>query len=124
MAADHDYVSFAKREIEIREEVGHPPVRRMVRVVVRNKDHGKGEGHAKELFEHLYRCNQELGTGVDLLGPVPCSISRIAEFYRFEIELTTDRPSQLQKLMSVMRGNKLLLSDIHTAVDVDPVVML
>ncbi|QDU34729.1 Primosomal protein N' [Poriferisphaera corsica] len=124
MAAEHDYVAFAKREIEIREEVGHPPVRRMVRVVVRNKNHGKGEEHARELFEQLVRCNDTIGAGVNVLQQMPCSISRIAEYYRFEIELIADKPGQLQKLMGVMRGNKLLLSDMHTAVDVDPVVML
>ena len=124
MASEHDYVEFAKREIEVREEVGHPPAVRMVRIIIRNKDHGKGEEHGNELYEQLCAFNERLGLGVEIQRPMPCSITRIAEYYRFEIEMTAGRPASLQKLMGAMRGSKLLVSDMHTAIDVDPVTML
>ncbi len=127
LAAGHDYAAFAQSELATREAVGLPPVTRMARIVVRDRDHVACAERAKTLFHHLDAFNRQLGTDVRLRGPAPCPIARVADFHRQQIELIADPPNPaatLQKLMTALRNTKLLISDMHTAVDVDPVSLL
>ena len=127
LAAKHDYEAFAQREIALRAEVGLPPISRMARIVVRDKDHMAGYENAKAMARHLEAADRELGTGVRMRGPMPCPIARIADFHRQQIELIASPPNaagRLQKLMTALRNSRLLISDATTAVDVDPVALL
>lgn len=127
LAAQHDYETFAHREIALRAEVGLPPISRMARIVIRDKDHLAGYENAKTLARHLEAANRELNTQIRMRGPMPCPISRIADHHRQQIELIAAPPNaagKLQKLMTALRNSKLLISDITTAVDVDPVSLL
>ncbi len=127
LAAQHDYATFAHREIALRAEVGLPPISRMARIVIRDKDHLAGYENAKALARHLEAANRELGTQIRMRGPMPCPIARIADFHRQQIELIAAPPNaagKLQKLMTALRNSRLLISDITTAVDVDPVSLL
>ena len=127
LAAKHDYESFAHREIALRAEVGLPPISRMARIVIRDKDHLAGYENAKALARHLDAANRELDTQIRMRGPMPCPIARIADHHRQQIELIAAPPNaagKLQKLMTALRNSKLLISDISTAVDVDPVSLL
>jgi primosomal protein N' (replication factor Y) (superfamily II helicase) len=127
LAAAHDFDTFAQREIALRAEVGLPPISRMARIVIRDKDHVAGYENAKKLARHLEAANRELGTEVRMRGPMPCPIARIADHHRQQIELIAAPPNaaaKLQKLMTALRNSKLLISDATTAVDVDPVALL
>ena len=124
LAAAHDYVGFAERELALREEVGLPPVTRMARVVVRHRDHARAVADGRALAGHLRAFNERLGLKVRLRGPSPCPLSRIADHHRLQIEMLADDAVTLQKLMTAMRNEGLLKSDAHTAVDVDPVALL
>ena len=126
-AARHDYEGFAEREIALREEVGLPPIARMARVVVRDKDHLAGYERIKTLADHLLAWNEKLETAVRLRGPAPCPIARIAGQHRFQLELLASPPepaARLQKLLTAVRNTGMLVSDAHTAIDVDPVALL
>ncbi len=124
LAARHDYPAFAAREIELRRQVGLPPITRMARIVVRDRDHVKAAQHARELAEHLQRINRDRKLEIHIRGPMPCPIARVAEHYRHEVQLLAPDAARLQRLMTVLRNARLLKSDNHTAVDVDPVMVL
>ena len=55
---------------------------------------------------------------------MPCPIARIADFHRHQIEMIAPDASTLQKIMTMLRNEKLLISDNRMAVDVDPTVLL
>ena len=60
-------------------------------------------------------------------GPSVCPIARIADHHRQQIELLVSPPAgaaDLQRLLTAVRNRGLLVSDTHTAVDVDPVALL
>ena len=124
LAARHDYETFARRELQLRQEVGLPPVTRMARIVVRDRDLIACIEQAKKLAGHLEAFNQQLECAVRMRGPAPCAIARIAGFYRQQIELIARDAGSLQKLMTALRNAQLLHSDARTAVDVDPVDLL
>jgi primosomal protein N' (replication factor Y) len=126
-AAKHDYEGFAARELTLRAEASLPPISRMARIVVRHRDHAKCTEMASDLAGHLESFNTKLKLDIQLRGPMPCPIARVAEYHRYQIELIAPPPdaaSRLQKLMTTLRNAKLLKSDHSTAVDVDPVALL
>ena len=124
LASQHDFIAFAQRELEMRQQMGLPPHTRMARIVVRDVDHEKSYLLCKKLSQELARCNHQLGNIVRLRGPMPCPIARIADFHRHQIEMIAPDASTLQKIMTMLRNEKLLISDNRMAVDVDPTVLL
>ncbi len=125
LAAKHDYDTFAARELELRRNVELPPVTRMARIVVRDRVLAKCVEHAKKLSQALTAFNQDMFNGVvRLRGPAPCPIARIADFHRHQIELIAPDAATLQRLLTALRNARLVKSDAHTAVDVDPVSLL
>ncbi len=127
LAAGHDYTGFVSRELLVRRAAMLPPISRMARIVVRDLDVVKCRDLAQQLAEHLQAANDRLGLGVVLRGPAPCAIARIARYHRQEVTLLAPPPqaaSTLQRLMTDLRNGRLLRSDLHTAVDVDPVALM
>lgn len=124
LAAAHDYKAFAQREIALRLQVGLPPATRLARIVVRDRDAHRAADHAQKLADALTQANEQLGNATRLRGPMPCPIARLADYHRLEIQLLAPDAVTLQKLLTAVRNNRLLKSDAHTAVDVDPVSLL
>ncbi|MFW6060157.1 MAG: replication restart helicase PriA [Phycisphaeraceae bacterium] len=123
-AARHDYAGFAERELGFRAQVGLPPITRMARIVVRDRDHVTCTERAQVLAAALHESNEAQGHAVRVRGPVPCPIARIAGFHRQQIELIAPDAAKLQRLLTTARNARALGSDAHTAVDVDPVALL
>jgi primosomal protein N' (replication factor Y) len=121
MAARHDYVGFAMRELGLRKRSGLPPATRMARIVVRDADHGAARARAQELAGLL---ESVMSPGSRLLGPAPCAVSRVAGQFRFGVELIAAKATDLQGALSRLRGAGLLKSDATTAVDVDPIALM
>jgi primosomal protein N' (replication factor Y) (superfamily II helicase) len=119
LAARHDYITFAQRELAIRARAGLPPACRMARIVVRDESPSRAEAHAAQIARALApapRCRID--------GPGPCPIARIAGEYRFAIDITALRAADLARALAAVRTAGLLRSDARTAVDVDPAALL
>ncbi len=136
LASAHDYDTFAANELEQRRLAGLPPVARMARIVVRDKDLIACTARARELYDHLLAFSARLFPGsnaIRIRPPAPCPIARIADYHRHQIELiaapaaagtSAGGAANLQRLLAALRQTRLLISDLHTAVDVDPVALL
>ncbi|MEM6394093.1 MAG: primosomal protein N', partial [Planctomycetota bacterium] len=140
LAAEHDYAGFAERELKLREASGLPPSARMVRIVCRDKDQARANVRAGRLAAEL-RAAVEGGASrggdrsqatvlngggevIRVRGPMPCPIARVADHYRVQVELIGPSAAGLQRVMTVLRNAGELVSDAHTAVDVDPIALL
>ncbi len=127
LAAAHDFVTFATNELVTRADMGLPPVGRMARIVLRDTDDLANKKRAHELSRALHQANEQLGLGVRLRGPSVCPIARLADHHRQHIELIASPPqgaTAIQKLLTALRNAGQLISDTHTAIDVDPVALL
>ncbi|MEM1212660.1 MAG: primosomal protein N' [Planctomycetota bacterium] len=140
LAATHDYAGFAEREMRLREASGLPPSARMVRIVCRDKDQAKANVRAGRLAAGLREAagaispaGQEPRGGdpralgdaqVRVRGPMPCPIARVADHFRVQVELLGPSAAGLQRVMTALRNAGELVSDAHTAVDVDPIALL
>ncbi len=124
-AARHDYRGFATRELEIRREAWLPPLVRMARLVVREKDHEKASARAEALAERLRTlADEHRGGRMEVFGPAPCPISRISGYWRMAIDVMAERAGLIQEALTRLRNEGLATSDHATAIDVDPVALL
>jgi primosomal protein N' (replication factor Y) len=64
------------------------------------------------------------GGQVEIKGPMPCPIGRIAGYYRHQIVLKSAAPLLLQKVLALAREGGHLTHAERVAVDVDPVSLL
>ena len=124
LAAKSDFAGFAACELELREHRGLPPATRMARIVMRHLDAVKLTVRAREIGGSLQQLEGELHTGTRLRGPMVCPIARVADFHRQQIEVLAPTAASVQKLLTAARNRLGLVSDQHTAVDVDPVSLL
>jgi primosomal protein N' (replication factor Y) len=112
LAARHDVAAFLTGELERRRELGYPPFRHLVRIVVAGTEPGRAEQVLNEL---------KPGLPGDVLGPAP--LLRLRGRYRAQLVAKTDRPravaSAAARLLSAaapaMRRHRLT-----AVVDVDP----
>jgi len=117
-AAQHDYLGFAAREMEVRARAKLPPVTRMARIVCRDTSAQAALLRAREIVG--YFAQQHAGA-VRALGPTPAIIEKVAGEFRYVIELTAARADALHAALSACRAAGLIKSDAQTAIDVDPV---
>ncbi len=130
LAASHDFRAFAELELRTRAAAGLPPAGRMARVVVRDEDHTAGKNRAEELAITLRNEAAVVG-GVEVEGPVPSVIARIEGWHRWDLIVrapgrpgTTGAAGAVQRVLGAARRQGKLLSDSHTAIDVDPVALM
>jgi primosomal protein N' (replication factor Y) len=130
LAATHDFEQFAELELRTREAAGLPPAGRMARVIVRDEDPSKARARAEELAA-LLRLEAETVGGVLIEGPIPSVIARIEGWHRWDVVVRA--PGRLgagaaagavQRVLGSARRAGKLLSDAHTAVDVDPIALM
>ena len=122
-ALKQDYQGFAARELQLREQTGLPPFGRMVRIVLRDQDEEKLIARSEQLSGIFHDAALAAG-GVDVRGPMPCAIGRIAGYHRQQIVLAADTPMPLQRVLARVRDAGHLASNERVAVDVDPVSLL
>lgn len=137
LAAAHDYVTFADDELAIRAAGaagGLPPITKMARIVVRDEEYGKAEQDAGRIAAVLRKeleaeAGQREGTTgrrprFRIEGPAPCPISRIAGKHRIALDVYAEDRTIIQHALGAARAAGHLISDVHTAVDVDPTALL
>ncbi len=115
-ASRHDYAAFYAREIIARRELGYPPFRRMVRVVVRDER----EAHARREAERaaqVFRAQiaRLKLTDTELIGPAPCFFTRLNKQFRWHLLLRGPDPARALEGIDFEPG---------WYVDVDPLEVL
>ncbi|MGN6727354.1 MAG: replication restart helicase PriA [Tepidisphaeraceae bacterium] len=123
-AVRQDFEGFATHEIEHRRMANLPPISRMVRIVVRDQSIEALHQRSQELATLLESAIAENAAAVDIRGPMPCPIERIAGFHRAQIVLNCRQASVMQRILAVLRKERGLISNDRVAIDVDPVSML
>jgi primosomal protein N' (replication factor Y) len=121
LAQRHDFVSFATAELDVRRRVGLPPAGRMARIVCRDLKEDDANAAAKSLSAAL---REEAPPTVGIRGPLPCPVSRVANYFRVGIDVLAPDAKTLHRVLNTLRSRSLLKSDAATAVDVDPVALM
>lgn len=123
-AVEHDYHGFAEQELVSRRMMNLPPLSRMARIVVRDRELPTAQELARRTASLLQDHNARQQIGATIQGPFPPPIARIGDYHRQQIEITAAGASQLQRLLGIARQAGVIRSDTTMAVDVDPVSLL
>ncbi len=118
-AAAQDYAAFAETELEVREQLGYPPFRRLMRIGISGRTLSKVTAAAAALADVL---RPELAPPeFDLLGPAPAVFARLQDRYRFQL-LLKGSPGVRQKrwIADCARMVHERFSGVDVLLDMDP----
>jgi len=147
LGVNQDYAAFATAELAARRDSGYPPFSRLVRVVIHAPDEAHARTRAHELARKLRgeagaqrgaatgefdfgvpRAGIEAGPGlldgVEILGPAPAPIARIAEQHRWHIVCKCATDGAVSAVLGRLGPAAGLSHKVRVIVDVDPVAML
>ena len=113
LAARHDVERFLAGELDRRRELGYPPFRHLVRVVVSGRD-------PETPMQALSELRGELG-GADVLGPAP--MLRLRGRHRAQLVAKTERPGALAARAAralAAAAPAMRKAGLSAVVDVDP----
>ena len=113
-ASTHDFRAFYQAELVHRRQLGYPPFRRLVRLVVRGSSAERLEQEAARQGSRLRRAAARSAQAIEVLGPTPCFFTRQRGLLRWQIVLRGADPGAL------------IPEDLPDGwtVDVDPVSLL
>ncbi len=123
-SSTHDYEGFYNEEIVFREQLGYPPIGRIIKLEVKSPDESLAARAAKTGQDRI----RSLMRGKDtvLLGPAPAPISRLRGQYRFQMLLLSQKRNVIRflaeegrKSMEEKYGRKC-----RVIIDVDPVNLM
>ena len=126
-ACGHDYASFYKQEIRIREKLMYPPFTNIAVIILSAANDRLAFNKAKEVVGSINMCFNSRGSGELILGPLRAPHSKIKNRYRWRIVIKCE---SLEKLISVLsdisdefhRSN--VRNGVDLGVDINPVNML
>ncbi|WP_460202726.1 primosomal protein N' [Scytonema sp. NUACC21] len=114
----HDYESFVNAELEQRQALNYPPYGRLILLRLSSTDPIQVENTAQAIAAGLPK--QE---GLDILGPAPANVLRVANRYRWQI-LVKFAPEALPYLPDWEEVRKLCHQSVSLTIDVDPLNMM
>jgi len=113
LAARHDVRRFVADELERRAQLGYPPFRHLVRIVV--------SGSGSDPVTALSELRDELSDGADLLGPAP--LLRLRGRERAQLVAKTDQPGAFAAAagrLLAAAAPAMRKAGLAAVVDVDP----
>jgi primosomal protein N' (replication factor Y) len=113
--ARHDYASFYRQEIELRQHHSQPPFSRLASLVHAHANAEACRTGAEKMFQKLTEKRDREGVDVELVGPAPMFFGRIRGRYRWQIVLRGPEPARLLDDFPLPQG---------WVVNVDPMTLL
>lgn len=126
-AIEYDYEGFYEDEIKIRKAFGYSPFNNMLSVVVSGEDERLVIKNIKNMHASLIYLLEKRGIN-DLgfiLGPNPCSISKINQNYRWQI-LFKDENIEINllkgiiKYICITKRDLIFDKNINVSIDINP----
>src|SRR5258705_13167525 len=103
LAAKHDYLTFAQKEMAARRPHNYPPYERMARLIVRSKDEKAGNDYADRLAD-AFRVTLDKQKAANeptlrLLGPAEAPVFRLKGYFRFHFQMHSASSAVLHQVL-------------------------
>jgi primosomal protein N' (replication factor Y) len=120
---NHDYEGFYRSELEARRLLRYPPFSRIARLLVRGTSEEGVMETAGRLGDELRRLSRELDAPLDILGPSPAPLAKIANNHRWHIII---KSANLEGARDVVRRARDTVQgkDTYLEIDMDPFDMM
>ena len=122
-ASRHDYLGFAKHELENREAAMAPPFQSLARIVVRGLDDEITQGETRRIASAFREAATKLGSDVRLLGPAPAPVAKLKKHFRYHFLLSAPQIEAIQEVWRSTSKNLKLEVGVEMQIDVDPLDM-
>lgn len=126
-ACKHDYVSFYKQEIKLREKLGFPPFTDIASIIIFGIDDRAVYDYTVDIRNELIKGFDAYGMTPDILGPSRAPLSKIKNRYRWRIIIKCKDMKILIEVLSLIsdkhykrRGN----GRVELSMDINPYNML
>lgn len=126
-ALNYDFEGFYEDEIKIRKIFNYAPFNNMISVVVSGKNEKLVEKNIKSMYNSIIYLLKERGIeNFDfILGPSPCSISKINQNYRYQLLFKDDNIEinllkGIIKYICITKKEIVCDKDINISIDVNP----
>lgn len=124
-AANNDYDNFYKNEIMLREAMNYPPFTSILVISMSSEDEKLLIKNIQNVGVNLtYKIGQN--DKITLLGPCPCGISKIKNFYRWQIIIKGNIKEEvaLEIKNLVYESVKKVYTSIRVSIDINPSNMM
>jgi primosomal protein N' (replication factor Y) (superfamily II helicase) len=118
------FEQFARTELTQRQRFRYPPFSRLLRITSQSEENGQALqalAEVKVILDALVAKN-ELSIGI--LGPTPAPMAKLRNKWRAQLLVKSDKVSELQKTMAVIRANIKRDKKCPVLLDIDPLEML
>jgi primosomal protein N' (replication factor Y) len=115
---NHDYHSFSRCELEQREGLNYPPYGNLVLLRFSGTDSEQVRQSAEVIAQ---ACQQLIGKDVEILGPAPANIMRVARRYRWQILLKFS--TLLDPFPDLSSLRQYCSRSVSMIIDVDPLII-
>jgi primosomal protein N' (replication factor Y) len=129
LAAKHDYLTFAEKEMAGRKPHNYPPYHRMARLIVRSKDEKAGNDYADALAT-AFRVDLDRRKAAGepghlrLLGPAEAPVFRLKGYFRFHFQMQSANSGLLHQVLRAVVPTVRTPNGVELTVDIDPQDML
>ncbi len=111
-ASQHDYEAFYQQEIKHRRELGYPPFRRVLRLLVQSTNPQQAQRSAEQLAQRLHNViRAEDWPDASVIGPAPAFFTKIDNYYRWHVLLRAADPAAIVRQLGP-------LHEVYVDVDV------
>ena len=127
---NHDYLSFFKKESELRKQLGYPPFSYLACLRFQGNDQIATVNTARKLGEEIKAILKnwpKKGKDIQVLGPAESPLAKLKGKYRWQILIKSKGTELLHYLLKEVEGfsrNILRRSGVKMIIDVDPYQML
>ena len=119
-ASKHDYLGFARHELQERHELNAPPFCCVTRVVFRGPQEALVSETAREVARRLRKIAGD-DSSVRILGAAPAPIARLRANFRFHFQVAAPTVERVREVWLKVANVLELPDGVEMAVDVDPV---
>jgi len=122
-AALHQVSEFYKEELSNREELSYPPYSRLIVLRIQGTQLHKVKKGIEALHHRLEKLQRAEELEADILGPSPCLLEKLRNYYRWQILLKSKTSIPLQNLIKhhlLSTEKEWLDSSLRLIIDVDP----
>jgi primosomal protein N' (replication factor Y) len=130
LATAHDYITFARQELEHRHAHHYPPYQRLARLIVRSLKQEAAEKFTNEMAAAFNHALRKLKTKpgapppVRLLGPAEAPVFRLNNYFRYHFQLQSASPALLHQVLREVLAAVRPPNNVESQLDVDPHNML
>lgn len=115
-AANHDFMTFYRQELDYRRALDYPPYKRLARLLFTDRSEANAQEEADSVARMLrhHRTKHDF-SATEIIGPTPCFFTKHNYLFRWQVLIRSTDPVEF------LRGVEFKTT---TIVDIDPVGLL